>query len=443
MDFTKEIKQKEWLRFMAPLLLSAMFNQMYALLNTSVVSHYQTYEAVAVIGACTAFTSFYNFAVSGMTSGFGFYIANCIGSHETDQFQRGFYGAVYFTGILLLLGIFLSALIEPLLDFARVPEAIRDRAAVYGCVVFFGGMWLGLKNILFCTIQALGDVKFPALVSSAGAVTNTLLTVFLIKILKLDVYASALSLLLNHILLCASMGVYLYVRYRAFVGRRLPWEIGRAAVIALLQNGFGKALMMVFISLGTVFMQRAVNTLSLELIAADAYAEAVLDVWVELFAGIGTAAMILTGQNSRAVRSECYRSSVKALLRYSLGLSGLGVLFGYFGMPSAVRLLAGADAGPALSSAAVLWFRIAGGGFFGLSWLLIGRNALHAMGKWRLMPALGFLGLLCNIACSALVPRYGICAAAGSYILKWWIPGIVSFTVLRREMGGWKLGKRV
>ncbi len=443
MDFTKEIKQAEWIRFMAPLIFSAMFNQMYALINTFVVSHYQTYEAVAVIGACTAFTSFYNFAVSGMTSGFGFYIGNCIGSHEKDKFQNGFYCAVYCTGLIFLLGILLSIFIEPLLDFAKVPEVLRGRAAVYSYMVFCGGMWIGLKNILFCTIQNLGDVKLSALVSSAGTVTNTLITVFLVKNLKLDVYASALSLMLNNILICVCMSLYLYVKYRELVGIKFPWEIGKTAGIALLQNGFGKASMMVFISLGTVFMQRSVNTLSLELIAADAYAEDILNVWVELLAGVGTAAMILTGQNSRDVKSERYRKSVKTLIRYSLGMSVLGILFGYFGMPYVIRVIAGAKAEPVIFTSAVIWFRIAGIGFIGLTYLLIGRNALHAMGKWQMMPVLGFLGLLCNIACSVFVPRYGIFAVAGSYILKWGIPGMMAYVMFVKETGGWKVGKRL
>ena len=68
MDFTKDIKQKELIFFMTPLIFSAAFQQLYTLINTSVVSHYQSYEAVAVIGACTALSSLFNFAVGGMTS---------------------------------------------------------------------------------------------------------------------------------------------------------------------------------------------------------------------------------------------------------------------------------------------------------------------------------------------------------------------------------------
>ena len=68
MDFTKEIKHKDLLMFMTPLIFSAAFQQLYTVINTGVVSHYQSYEAVAVIGACTAFTSLYNFAVGGIRS---------------------------------------------------------------------------------------------------------------------------------------------------------------------------------------------------------------------------------------------------------------------------------------------------------------------------------------------------------------------------------------
>ena len=435
MDFTKEIKQKELFFFMIPLIFSTAFQQAYTLINTSVVSRYQSYESVAVIGACTVFTSFFNFAVGGMTSGFGFYIGNCIGMKEKESVQNGFWGAVYMNGLLLILGILLSLFIRPIMAFAQIPAELQDRAAVYGCMIFLGGAWVGLKNVLFATIQNLGNVKFPAIASVAGTITNTAIMVFLVAVLKLDVYASALALMLNNMLLCFAMILYLWFQHRRLIGIKTPGGICREVWVHLLENGFGKSSMMMLISIGASFMQRSVNTLSVEMIAADTYAENTLNVWVQLLAAFGTASMIITAQNSEAIKSGVYRRTMKFLHAHALILSALGIVFAYLGMPYAVRFIAGPEVKAEVLEAAILWFRIASIGFIGLTFLLVGRNALQTMGNWKIMPVLGGLCMVWNIICSLFVPTHGIVMIAVSFILKWSTPGLVAYLLLRKNMG--------
>ena len=435
MDFTKDIKQKELIFFMTPLIFSAAFQQLYTLINTSVVSHYQSYEAVAVIGACTALSSLFNFAVGGMTSGFGFYIGNCIGAQEAEKVQKGFWGAVYLAGFILILGAVLSVCIKPLMGFAKIPVELQSRAAVYSCMIFLGGAWVGLKNILFATIQNLGNVKFPAMISVAGTVTNTLIMVFLVAVLRLDVYASALALMLNNVLICIAMSGYLWINHRELIGIRSLRQIGKDTWMLLLENGFGKSIMMMLISIGATFMQRSVNTLSVEMIAADTYAENTLNIWVQLLAAFGTAAMIITAQNSEDIKSRVYRKTMKMLIVHSLIFSAAGIVFGYLVMPYAVRFIAGSEVKPVVHEAAVLWFRIASIGFLGLTFLLIGRNALQTMGYWKIMPVLGALCMAWNIICSIFVPTYGIKIIAVSFILKWSTPGFFAYLLLRKSVG--------
>ena len=203
----------------------------------------------------------------------------------------------------------------------------------------------------------------------------------------------------------------------------------------LLENGFGKSIMMMLISIGATFMQRSVNTLSVEMIAADTYAENTLNIWVQLLAAFGTAAMIITAQNSEDIKSRVYRKTMKMLITHSLIFSAAGIVFGYFSMPYAVRFIAGSEVKPEVLEAAVLWFRIASIGFLGLTFLLIGRNALQTMGHWKIMPVLGALCMAWNIICSIFVPAYGIKMIAVSFILKWSTPGLLAYFLLRKSVG--------
>lgn len=146
-DFTRAQSGKELAFFLLPMICSGMFQQVYSLINTAVVSRYLSYDSVAVIGACQPYASMQGFVCVGMTTGFGFYLFRCIGTGDAEIFGRGFCGALYLTG------------------------------------------FLGLKNLLFCTIQGMGDSRFPGILSMLGVVTHTMLSVFLIAGLKLGVGA--------------------------------------------------------------------------------------------------------------------------------------------------------------------------------------------------------------------------------------------------------------
>lgn len=67
-DFTKEPNKKELTLFLLPIICSGIFQQLYSLINTAVVSRYLSYEAVAVIGACSSYHSLQNFIFVGMTT---------------------------------------------------------------------------------------------------------------------------------------------------------------------------------------------------------------------------------------------------------------------------------------------------------------------------------------------------------------------------------------
>ena len=64
--------------------------------------------------------------------------------------------------------------------------------------------------------------------------------------------------------------------------------------------------------------------------------------------------------------------------------------------------------------------------------MLISRNALQAMGAHQILPFLGILEMTVNILLAGFVPYYGPLAVSMSVVLKWSIPGIISFVGYHR-----------
>lgn len=165
MNFTGEQKKAELYFFLIPILCSGAFQQLYSLINTAVISRYLSYESVAVIGACAPYASLQDFLFAGMTTGFSFYIYRCIGTGEEETFRKGFWGSVYLTGGLAVLGVILAFFSPAFILLANIPPNLRSEAKLYFFFLMAGSGALGLKNLLLCTVQGLGDTKFPGLLS--------------------------------------------------------------------------------------------------------------------------------------------------------------------------------------------------------------------------------------------------------------------------------------
>ena len=53
MDFTGAYRRRDFVRFLIPLIAAELFQQIYGLINTAVVSRTLNYTALAVIGSCS------------------------------------------------------------------------------------------------------------------------------------------------------------------------------------------------------------------------------------------------------------------------------------------------------------------------------------------------------------------------------------------------------
>ena len=400
-DFTREQSGKELAFFLLPMICSGMFQQVYSLINTAVVSRYLSYDSVAVIGACQPYASMQGFVCVGMTTGFGFYLFRCIGTGDAEIFGRGFCGALYLTG------------------------------------------FLSLKNLLFCTIQGMGDSRFPGILSMLGVVTHTMLSVFLIAGLKLGVGASALAILINNALLSVCLFVHLVSvgsdHLRLVSAMRIPGRVW----LELLKNGLVKSGMMVVIGWGSMMMQREINRLPEEIIAGDAYGDVINNFLMEPLCAYATAAGIITGQNEGKRNAKLIRRFNRHLFGRALFWCVGFLLLGFFSTPRILRILAGAETPRPVIAAGVLLFRFCCIGYPGLCALLIFRSALQSLGEYGILPWLGVTEMVISMVLSRFVADYGYRVVVFSYMLRWYVPGILALIwyryALKQREEQWKM----
>lgn len=138
-DFTEEPNKKELTLFLLPIICSGIFQQIYSLVNTAVVSRHLSYEAVAVIGVCSSYYSMQDFIFVGMTTGFGFYIYRCIGTKDPEKIRNSFWGAFFLNGLMAVVGIFFTFFLTAShgSSFLKIKHRKRNRKIFMRRFAFF------------------------------------------------------------------------------------------------------------------------------------------------------------------------------------------------------------------------------------------------------------------------------------------------------------------
>ncbi|MDO5415798.1 MAG: MATE family efflux transporter [Lachnospiraceae bacterium] len=373
MDFTKQDSGKDLICFLIPLIAAELFQQVYALINTIVVSHVLDYRAVAVIGACSGFLAVRSNFICGMMYGFGIYLGKAVGRNDEDYFRQSFSALAVCTLMLGVLGIAALPFTYRMLLAGNVPAELFDDAGRYLRTAFAGSGAMTAKLFLLVTLQAVGETGYFSFLAAA-------------------------------------------------------WQ-------DLMKNGFSKTAYFVLGAAGDLFLQRTVNTFPVEMIAGQTWAVRLQTVLLVLPGELGTASGVITGQNVGAGNRENIRRYHRRLVRWMVwyGLMAIGVVY-LMGYPL-LRILTGTNQ-TAVAVSAADWIRITVSAFPAAFFILY-RNALQAMGRYVQVVCLGILHLAVMLVTAyVLAPAFGYEAAAFGVAAGWMLQTAAGVFFFRHAMKG-------
>lgn len=436
MDFTGACRPKALARFLIPLMAAELFQQVYGLINTAVVSRALDDTALAVMGACGGLLAIRGKVLAGMFYGFGICLGRAVGSGDPRRLPTAFSAALRYTLILSGLGLLAALGVNGLMALGNLPPQLRPAAAPYLILSFAGAGATAAKLLLMVLLQAVGDTGYFSALAVLGAVTNTALVVLFIGVWKGGVAWAALATVLTNALLALLLLRYVRRNRPRLLRTVGPREIPGTVWRGLLQNGGAKTVYFFLSALGALVLQRAVNTLSPRLIAAQAIALSLQAVLIAPQEELGTASGVITGQNVGAGNREnilaCHRRLVRLFVLLGLAAAGLVWIAG--------RPLVGLVAGPGqpseVTEAALLWLRLTVL-VFPVSFAILYRNALQAMGLYGGVVALGGMEVLCSAAAAwLLIPAFGYMGGALGVVLSWGVSALLGSALFRRTLRG-------
>ena len=285
------------LRFMLPMLLGNLFQQVYNLADSVIVGQHEGANALGSIG-CTGSITFLFFSFcNGLSMGAGILIAQYFGSGRGDK--------VYIqmiSGVLLSIIGYLSA--RPILTLLKTPAGQIDGATTYLEIVCLGTLAVSLYNYAAQTMRALGDSRTPLIFLIVACLINVFLDLLLVVGLNMGVMGAALATVLSQCISAVCSLLYGFWKNPYFKLKREHLRFDREISAKCFQIGLPLAAQSILISISCVILQRVVNGFEEAVVSAFTATTRIEQLVQQPFNSLGSAVSTFTGQNMGAGKTD-------------------------------------------------------------------------------------------------------------------------------------------
>ena len=247
------------LRYSLPILVGALLQYLYSMMDAWVLGRSGQTEAYAAVGSLSPVTQSLVALFWGFSQGAGIVISRAYGAQDRDRLSRGAHTAAVVT---LLIGAFLTVLgmlVSPMLLHIVLgadgdPEIYRH-ARTY-LLIFFGGIIpMLVYNIGAEIMRAVGNSHYPFLFLCVGSVLNIVLDLLFVFVFDFGIAGVAWATVI------AQAIAALLVLFVLF-GKRAPvrlyfgqLRIDRAITGAVIRLGVPVAIQNSIASISSLFVQ--------------------------------------------------------------------------------------------------------------------------------------------------------------------------------------------
>ena len=293
------------LRFMLPMLLGNLFQQVYNLADSIIVGQHEGANALGSIG-CTGSITFLFFSFcNGLSMGAGILIAQYFGSGRGDKVTQTLANAFYIqmvSGVLLSIIGYLSA--RPILTLLKTPAGQIDGATTYLEIVCLGTLAVSLYNYAAQTMRALGDSRTPLIFLIVACLINVFLDLLLVVGLNMGVMGAALATVLSQCISAVCSLLYGFWKNPYFKLKREHLRFDREISAKCFQIGLPLAAQSILISISCVILQRVVNGFEEAVVSAFTATTRIEQLVQQPFNSLGSAVSTFTGQNMGAGKTD-------------------------------------------------------------------------------------------------------------------------------------------
>ena len=434
LDMTKGKPSSLILKFIWPVLLGNVFQQLYNMVDTIIVGRCVGFDALAAVGATgTILFLILGFAM-GLTTGFTVITSQKFGAGDHEAVKISAVNSLLLSVFVVIILTFASVAGMPtLLRWMHTPEDIFGMSLDYITIICYGLGFTVLYNILASLLRAVGNSKTPLYFLVISAVLNIVLDLVLIRNFGMGVKGAALATIISQAVSGILCFIYILFKVPVLVPDFRKIKIDTYMMGIQLKIGIPMALQYSITAVGTIIVQAALNLLGSVAVASYTAANKVSTLVTLPYSAFGVTMATYSAQNrgvndiDRIQKGNSvanHMSFVYSILIFAVAMPLLPVMLKLF-----VDSSSGVDFDTVLGYART-YMIISGINFTPLGVIFILRNTLQGCGFSMVAMFGGVVELVSRVIiafiASSKMSFAGVCAADG---LTWLITGIYFFIV--------------
>lgn len=374
--------------FAIPILIGNIFQQLYNVADTAIIGNVLGDQALAAVGATSALYSLVIGFANGITNGFSVVLARVFGEKDEEKLKQTS-ALIYFLTVIISIILTLASVISlhSILVMLKTPENILPKTESYLHIILTFAIVTMLYNMFSGILRAIGDSKTPLYFLLLSSALNVGLDFLFVKGLNRGIGGAAEATVIAQIVSVSLCIVYIWKKCQVLKSsmRYLKWD--KALVKELLLTGFSMGLMLVVVSIGSVALQSAVNSLGEQIIAAHTAARKIDEIFMMPLGTLATAAATFASQNFGAGKYDRVYKGIKDAVLIAIGWSACAILIVFAIGKYMVKWLTGTSDAEIISNA-LMYMKINIVFFLVLSILLVLRSSLQGVGR-KIVPVLG------------------------------------------------------
>lgn len=412
-------------KFMIPLIIGNIFQQLYAMVDTIIVGRFVGVQALAAVGATGTISFLILGFMQGITTGFSVLTAQRFGAGDMEGLKKSVGNAAFLSIIVTIIMTVLSVGgMDTLLSIMNTPEDIFEMSETYIVIICLGMGCTVLYNLLASLLRAVGNSKVPLYFLVVAAVLNIGLDLLLVLVIPMGVAGAAIATVLSQGISGLLCLIYIVKKVPILCIRKDHWKPEFHCCRNQLGIGIPMALQFSITAIGAIMVQAALNMFGSTVVASYTAATKVEQFMTQPFVAIGMTMATYCAQNRgvnsvdrirRGVRIANVMSAVYAVVIFGVVMVILPYVMGLFVSGDTTEVLGYAR----------IYMKVCGTFFIPLGMIFIFRNAMQGCG-YSVLPMLGgVVELVCRAAVAFVAAYYhsyvGVCFGNAS---AWLVTGI-------------------
>ena len=324
MDMTSGNLFLKMFQFSIPLILTGILQLLYNAADLLVVSNFSgDKDALGAVGSTGSLISLIVNLFMGLSVGTNVLVARMYALKDDDGMRR-----VVHTSVILaismgtLVGIFGFFMAKPLLVLMSNPIEL---SVVYLKIYFIGLPFNLLYNYCAAILRGVGDTKRPLYFLSIAGITNFLLNLFFVIVLKLSVAGVAIATIISQLVSCILI-IHCLIKTKENYHFSFKYlKFSKYELLETLRIGLPAGLQSSIFSISNVLIQSSVNAFGATAINGNSAAQSLEGFVYTSMNSVYHASLSFTSQNVAAKKIENFK---KVLISALMIVTIIGVVMG-------------------------------------------------------------------------------------------------------------------